>query len=196
MYIFCLSIGPAFGQSTLPDSSNHSWFAGSSVFMLGNLLPNPPSFYQLNIGYRITPKDVISIEAITWKYGAPLGIHYGPSFESESEKYPGSIREIGVGPVYQRFLWKNLYTSLQAIPFRRRYLDETGQTIQKGFQLFMTLRAGYHLPIFKNRFFVEPSIAGTCWPISTNVPTNFADQDKKWPKYFLFEPGLHFGVKF
>jgi hypothetical protein len=45
------------------------YFIGSSFFMLGNFIPddpNPPDFVQLNFGYRITPKDVISIEAKTW----------------------------------------------------------------------------------------------------------------------------------
>ena len=62
--------------------------------------------------------------------------------------------------------------------------------------LFMTYRLGYHVQLFKNRFFIEPSVAMTHWPVKTNVPESFARLDSKWPSYFLFEPGLHFGVKF
>jgi hypothetical protein len=192
-----LNIGILFAQQNSKGSSaDYKNYVGSSAFVLGNFAPNPPSFYQINFGYWFTPKDVISIEAITWKYDAPLGIPYGSSYGDESENYPGSIREYGIGVVYQRFLWKGLYTSLQILPFKRIYLDQDNRTIQKGFQLFSTLRIGYHIPFFKNRFFVEPSIAATFWPITTNVPQSFKVKDNKWNKYFLFEPGLHFGFKF
>ncbi|MDZ4667450.1 MAG: cyclic nucleotide-binding domain-containing protein [bacterium] len=60
----------------------------------------------------------------------------------------------------------------------------------------MALRLGYHLKFFNNRFFIEPSFAGTHWPVNTNVPAGFAIKEKKWPNYFLVEPGLHFGFKF
>jgi hypothetical protein len=75
-------------------------------------------------------------------------------------------------------------------------VNEEGEKIQNGFQLFLTGRVGYHIRLFKDRFFLEPSIAVTYWPINTNVPESFAEVEKKWPNYFLFEPGLHFGVKF
>ena len=195
LFIGVVSISVAQGQQN-QDSVYRRFYVGSSAFMLWNFAVDPPSFYQLNFGYRITPRDVISIEAITWRYSAPLGIPYGASYGSKSEDYPGTIREYGMGVVYQRFLWKNLYSSLQMVPFRRLYRDENNNTIQKGFQLFMTLRLGYHVPLFKNRFFIEPSLAATHWPLSTNVPEGFAEKDKKWPNYFLLEPGLHFGIKF
>lgn len=181
-------------QNSETDSSR--CYIGSSAFMLVSLTPASASFYQLNFGYWLSFRDVISLEAITWKYDAPLGIPYGPSMGDSSEKYPGSIREYGVGIVYQRFLWKGLYSSLQALPLRRVYQDEYNKTIGKGFQLFSTFRLGYHIRLARNRFFIEPSIAATCWPISTHVPASFAEKDKKWPRYFLFEPGLHLGFKF
>jgi hypothetical protein len=192
-----LSLGTLFAQPAPKDACpSYRCFVGSTAFVLGNLAPDPPSFYQLNIGYRITPKDVISLEAITWTYKAPLGIPYGPSKGDERENYPGSIREYGVGITYQRFLWKGLYASLQVIPLKRIYRDENDQTIQKGFQLFSTFRIGYHIPLFKNRLFIEPSLASTFWPVSTNVPQSFAAKDAKWNRFFLFEPGLHFGLNF
>ena len=164
--------------------------------MAMNLLPDPPSFYQLNVGYWLTPRDVISVEAITWTYRHPLGIPYGPSQYSAAEEFPGHIREYGVGVAYQRFLWKGLYAQAHATPLRKRYVnEETGRTTH-GFQLFLTARAGYHVRLFQDRFFVEPSVACTHWPISTNVPEAFAAKESKWPNYFLFEPGLHIGMKF
>jgi hypothetical protein len=45
------------------DSTYKKCFVGSTFAMLGNLLPeNKPDFVQLNLGYRLTGKDVISLE--------------------------------------------------------------------------------------------------------------------------------------
>jgi hypothetical protein len=166
--------------------------------MLMNLAPlsNPPSFYQLNYGYRATPNDVLSVEAITWRYHAPLGIPWGPSYDAPEEAYPGSVRSYGVGVAYQRFLWRGLYSAVHALPLRQIYYDTAGEKLGSGFQLFLTLRVGYHLELFSNRFFLEPSVACTYWPINTNLPDSFQKKESKWPNYFLLEPGLHFGVKF
>lgn len=183
-------------QPPKPANPYYRCYVGSSAFVLGNLAPNPPAFYQLNVGYRLTPQDVVSLEAITWTYDAPLGIPYGPSYGDEKERYPGSVREYGIGVAYQRFLWRGFYASLQALPLRRVYRDANNQTIGTGFQLFSTFRLGCHVPLFKNRFFIEPSLAATAWPISTNVPPGFASKDRPWNRYFLFEPGLHLGIKF
>ena len=183
-------------QPGKPDSTYRRHFIGSSMFVFANLLPDPPSFYQLNYGYRLTPQDVFIIEAITWTYHAPLGIPYGSSYESPDESYPGSIRSYGVGVAYQRYLWKNFYSTLHATPFLQEYLNSDHEKIQEGFQLFLTFRFGYHVKLFKNRFYLEPSIAFTHWPINTNLPESFARIENKWPNYFLFEPGLHFGIKF
>jgi hypothetical protein len=105
------------------------------------------------------------------------------------------VREYGVGVAYQRSLWKGVYASLAAVPFWRQYHDPQGEKIGDGLQLFLTLRAGYHLRLI-NRVFLEPSIAFTSWPVATHVPAGFAAQDEKWPSFFLFEPGLHAGVVF
>lgn len=194
--ILSLSVSLAFCQEEIPQLSYKKNFIGSSLFTISNLLPDPPSFYQLNYGHRLTAKDALIVEAITWTYKAPLGIPYGPSFESPDEQYPGHVKEIGVGMAYQRFLKKKFYSTIHATPLLQKYYDMEEQKIQNGFQLFMTLRFGYHLSFFKDRFFIEPSVAFTHWPIKTNVPEAFAALDSKWPNYFLFEPGLHFGVKF
>ena len=169
---------------------------GSSFFMAGNLFPEPPSFYQLNYGYALSPKNVILVEAITWKYQFPIGIPYGPSFDSPGEEYPGAARGYGIGVGYKRFHWKNLYTTVQATPFLQKYLDEEDVKIQNGFQLFLQLRLGYRFEFFNHRFYIEPSVVCNYWPINTNVPESFAVVESEWPNYFLFEPGLHFGFKF
>jgi len=194
LYIFSFSV--VHSQENKEQTSDKTRFLGSSLFVLANFLPDPPSFYQLNYGYRLTPKDTIVIEAITWEYTAPLGIPYGPSFESKKEKYPGYVKDIGIGLAYQRFIHKIFFTSIHLTPFRQQYFDQNNEQIQVGFQLFLTLRFGYHLMLFNDSFFIEPSIAFTHWPINTNVPNSFKEKDNNWPNYFLFEPGLHFGMKF
>lgn len=197
--VLVLAVSSVYGQKTEQDSTYRKFYVGSTFAMLGNFIPNdpnPPDFVQLNFGYRITPKDVISIEAKTWKYAWPLGIPYGTSFQSPEEKYPGYIRTFGVAFVYQRFLWKGAYAAVHAMNALQKYVDEDNNKIQNGYQLFMTYRLGYHFQLFKNRFFIEPSVAITHWPINTNVPESFAKLENKWPNYFLFEPGLHFGYKF
>jgi hypothetical protein len=170
-------------------------FVGSSAFVLANLMPNPPSFYQLNYGWWLTMRDVVSIEAITWTYHAPLGIPYGPSKGSPDEAYPGYVRGYGVGLAYQRFLWRDWYSAIHAAPLFQKYVNGQNRPIQSGFQLFLTLRLGYHVRLFSDRFFLEPSVAFTHWPINTNVPEAFRARDSRWPTYFLFEPGLHLGIK-
>ena len=136
------------------DSTNRRYFVGSSFFMLGNFSSkNRPDFVQLNFGYRVTPKDVVSIELKTWKYAWPLGIPYGKSYEAPEEKYPGYIRSHGFAFAYQRFLWRGLYVAAHAMNSFQKYYTEDNKKIQNGYQLFMTYRLGYHIPLFKNRFF-------------------------------------------
>ncbi len=191
--VMCMSL--TFSQQTNQDSTYKKFYVGSTFTMLGNFVPGPaPKFVQLNIGYRITPKDVISIEAKTWNYHWPLGIPYGKDYEAPAEKYPGYAKEFGIGIVYQRFLWKGAYASVDASNMSVNYMDENNKKIQNGYTLFMTYRLGYHFQFFKNRFFIEPSIAMTHWPVKTNVPESFARLEDDWPNYFLFEPGLHFGI--
>jgi hypothetical protein len=178
-----------------PDGVFRRHFVGSSAFVMANLMPDPPSFYQLNYGYWLTKGDVLSLEAITWTYDAPLGIPYGPSKGSPDEAYPGYVRAYGVGLAYQRFLWKDSYSAIHAAPMFQKYIDEQNEKIQNGFQLFLTLRLGYHIRLFSDRFFMEPSVAFTHWPINTNLPESFRARESRWPNYFLFEPGLHLGFK-
>ncbi len=195
MIVMCITL--AFSQKTEQDSTYRKFYVGSTFTMLGNFVAGPaPKFVQLNAGYRITPKDVISIELKTWEYSWPLGIPYGKSYEAPEEKYPGHVKEFGIGIVYQRFVWKGAYASIDAGNMFVKYMDENNKHIQNGYTLFMTYRLGYHFQFFKNRFFIEPSISMTHWPIKTNVPESFANLEDNWPNYFLFEPGLHFGVKF
>ena len=173
------------------------YFISSTPFMLANLLPKPPHFAQLNFGARLTARDTLIVEAITWRYPAPLGIPYwNPLFENSNAEFPGFARDIGVGLAYQRFWWKGLYTTVHATPFVQTYHRRSGALIQTGFQLFVVARVGWHFDLFDQRLFIEPSMAATSWPINTNLPPGFQAEEDKWPKVFFPEPGLHIGVQF
>jgi hypothetical protein len=192
-----VAVGADPNDDELDSEGRRRHFVGTSLFMAFNPLFDPsPSFYQLNAGWRVTPRDSVSVEAITWKYQAPLGIPWGQDYGDDALDFPGSVRDVGVGAAYQRFWWKGLYSQVHLLPMAHTYQDEDGERIQTGFFLFTTLRAGYHIGLWRDRVFVEPSIACTWWPIETNVPAGFAAAAEPWPRYFLAEPGLHAGVSF
>jgi hypothetical protein len=186
-------------QYSKQDSTFKRWFVGSTLFILGNLAPtNPPDFAQLNIGYRITGRDVITLEPKTWKYSWPNGIHpfLNKSYGKPEEEFPGYVREYGLSVSYQRFLWKGLYTKLNVMPTLQTFVSDEGNKKGNGFQIFNTYRAGYHIKLFKDRFFIQPSIAITHRAYHTKMPDGFKQLDDKWPKFILGEPGFHFGFNF
>lgn len=176
--------------------TDRKYFVGSTLFMLANLVddPEPPKYYQLNFGHRLTPKDIISLEIITWNYYEPLGVPYAE--KATASNFPGKIQAYGAGLAYKRFIWRNTYAQIHSTLLHQNYLGEDGNKIRSGLQLFNTLRLGYQFRLFKNRFFIEPSIAMTFWPVNTNLPASFQIEENKWNRYFLGEPGLHFGFNF
>lgn len=190
----CLNVS---AQYTIQDSTSKRNFIGSTFFVLGNFAQtNKPDFAQLNFGYRLTEKDVVSLELKTWKYSWSLGIPYGDSYEAAEEKFPGYIREYGFAIAYQRFLWKGLYAGVHVMNAWQSFVDEDNQKIDNGFQIFNTYRLGYHIKLFKNRLFIEPSIAVTHRLYHTKMPEKFKQLDDKNSKFFFGEPGLHFGFNF
>lgn len=189
---------PLHAQYAKTDSSYKKWFVGSTMFLLGNLdKVNPPGFIQLNAGYRLTGKDVISLELITWKHAWPLGINpfFNEAYGTAAEKYPGFIREHGFGLAYQRYFWKCLYAAVHVAPMWQTYKNENGNKVGDGFIIFNTYRVGYHVKLFKDRIFIEPSLGIAGRPYYTEMPDGFKQKDDKWPKWTP-EPGLHFGINF
>lgn len=184
-------------QYSTQDNTFKRCFIGSSAFMLMNFDANDrPDFVQLNLGYRLTDKDVVSLELKTWKYTQSLGIPYGKYFTNPAEDFPGYIREYGFALTYQRFLWKGLYTGVHVMNAWQTFVDNDNQKIDDGFQIFNTYRVGYHVKLFNDRFFIEPSVAITHRPFHTEMPESFKIYDDKWSKFFFGEPGLHFGFNF
>lgn len=189
---------PLKAQYAKQDSTYKKHFVGSTLFMLGNLAPtNPPSFVQFNLGYRITGRDVVSFELITWKYAWPLGMNpfFNDLYGQPEEKFPGYVREYGIALAYQRYFWKGLYAAQHVMPTYQIFKDENGNKVDNGFQLFCTTRIGYHIKLFNDRWFIEPSLGIAFRPYYTEMPDGFKQQDDKWPKWTP-EPGLHFGFNF
>lgn len=177
-------------NESIKQTIEHRHSIGASLWMTMNLFPESADYGLLTYGYRLTEKDRIFAEFNTWKYSEPMGT-YGDS----KEMYPGMVRTYGIGVGYQRFHWKGLHTSVAATPFIKQYFDEDDKKIQKGFQLYLQLIAGYRLEFFNHRLFVEPAYAIKYWPVDTNVPDDFAKVEKGTPKTIL-EPSLNFGFKF
>lgn len=195
-----VSTTAVFGQKmeVEQDTTFRKFFLGSTLFMLGNFgETNRPDFVQLNLGYRINPKNSVSIELKTWKYAWSLGIPFGESFQAPELEFPGYIREFGFAIAYQHFWWKGLYSAVHIMNAHQTFVDSNGDKIKNGYQMFNTYRLlGYQFKFFKNRFFIEPSIAVTHRPFQSKMPDGFATLNNKWPSYFVGEPGLHFGFNF
>ncbi|XCF04949.1 hypothetical protein ABI125_09445 [Tamlana crocina] len=185
-------------QYTKEEINKHPCIIGSTAFVLMNFVPDDesPNFAQLNIGYRISTKDVVSLELKQWRYFEPLGIPWGSSKADPNENFLGYIREKGFAITYQRFLWKGLYAAVHVMSAWQDFINQNDKKIDSGFQIFNTYRIGYHFNFFKKRFFIEPSLAITHRPYHTEMPVGFKQQDDKWSKFFFAEPGLHFGFNF
>lgn len=195
---FSTSLKAQYAQT---DSSYKKWFAGTSLFVLfGNLLEdvNPPHFAQLNIGYRLTGKDMIQIAPKTWKYAWPNGIHpfLNKAYKKPAERFPGYVREFGVTVSYTRFVWKGLFAQLDAMPTWQLFVHQNGRKADNGFQLFNSYRVGYHIKLFKDRFFFQPSVCVTHRAYHTRLPGGFKELDDKWSKFIFPEPGLNVGFNF
>ena len=195
---FVLMTITTFQLKAQQDSNYKRYYIGSSLYLLGNFIPNdpnPPQYFQLNFGYRITPKDVVSFEFKRSIYAWPLGIPFGPSFDAPGLNYPGHARILAPTLGYQRFWWKGAYTSVYALNAFEKYIDANKKKIGNGYTLYLNFHLGYQFKFFKNRLFFEPAIGCSYWPVRTNVPEPFKAAEKKWPNYFI-QPGLHFGFNF
>lgn len=184
-------------QTTRQDSIFKKWYVGSSLLMLGNFdKVNNPEYIQINAGYRITPKNVVSIEFKRSVYSFPLGIPFGSSsFDASGENYPGHARILAPTLGYQHFWWKGIYTTVYGLNAFEKYMDRDNNKIGNGYTLYLNFHLGYQFNFFKNRLFFEPAIGCSYWPIRNNVPESFKKAEEKWPNYFI-QPGLHFGYNF
>jgi hypothetical protein len=163
--------------------------------------PTNTQHIELHVKRNIDDKNIIGLKFATWRLFQPMGILWWDGLldkvESETEFYPGHVRESGVGVSYQRMLWKGLFATVEVLPQFKTYLDEEGEKIGNGFKLYNSFHLGYHLAFGKKkRFFVEPQVHSQFWVFDTNTPDAFKQLDDKWRYYFLFEPNIYLGLKF
>jgi hypothetical protein len=92
-------------------------------------------------------------------------------------------------------LWKGAYITIQSLNAFEKYYDNNKKIIGDGYTMYIDSYVGYQFRFFKNRFFFEPGIGVSYWPLRTNVPESFEAIDKKWPNYFV-QPNLDFGFNF
>lgn len=200
---FALSFTSMFGQTNRNESIETSieriFSVSTSYLSFANFGEEKTNthHYELHVGYKLTPKDRIGIKLATWKMFAPMGMPMQEQLKfDENNFYPGRLRESGIGVTYQRMLWKGLFATIEMLPQIKTYIDENDKKIGNGFKLYTTYHIGYHISLFKNRVFLEPQIHCNYWPIDTNTPESFKQEDDKWNNYFLFEPNLYIGFKF
>lgn len=183
-------------QNVKQDGIGKKWFIGSTLYLLGNFTEkHNPEYIQLNVGYRITPKDVIHFRFKRSVYDWPLGTPWGKIFDGTEDTYPGHARILAPTLGYQRFWWKGVYTSVFALNAFEKYMDQSGQKIGNGYTLYLDFYLGYQFKFFKNRFFFEPSLGISYWPVRTSVPESFKTIENRWPNYFI-QPGFDFGFNF
>jgi len=202
LFILCVLLSiTAIGQQNEKTPAPYHKFSVSTTYLtFANFGPEETNIhmYEFHLGYKITSKDKIEIKVATWRLFEPMGIPFGdPLLQKESEWYPGKIRESGIGITYQRLLWKGLFAAVEILPLKKTYLDENNKKLDDGFKLYTSYHLGYHVPLFKNRLFLEPQIHCNYWPINTKGPQGFEEKETKWNKnYFLFEPNIYIGVNF
>lgn len=183
-------------QTAKKDSTFRRWYIGSTLYLLGNLdNRNNPEYIQINAGYRITPKDVLLLRFKRSIYSWPLGIPFGPDFDAPGLNYPGHAQILAPTIGYQRFWWKGVYTSIHALNAFETYFNQQKDKIGNGYTLYLDFYLGYQFKFFKNRFFFEPAIGISYWPIRSNVPDAFKAVEQRWPNYFI-QPGFDFGFNF
>lgn len=183
-------------QNAEQDSTQRKWYVGSTLYLLGNLTKkHNPEYVQINVGYRITPKDVVSFRFKRSVYDWPLGTSWGKIIDGKEDTYPGHARILAPTLGYQRFWWKGAYTSVQALNAFEKYMDVNDKKIGNGYTLYLDFYLGYQFKFLKNRFFFEPALGVSYWPIRTNVPESFKAVEKNTPNYF-FQPGFDFGFNF
>ena len=133
LFFFTLS---AFAQTTLPDGKEievaHKYRVSIPYINLADNIGdwnNRTSIrmIELHVKRNLDNKNIIGVKFATWRLFQPMGILWSDGIldklESESEFYPGHLRETGIGISYQRMLWKGLFATVEVLPQFQTYMD-------------------------------------------------------------------------
>ncbi len=156
---------------------------------------------EFHMKRNLDNKNIIGVKFATWRLFQPMGITWWDGIidkiETESEFYPGFVRETGIGITYQRMIWKGLFATVEVLPQFQTFLDLDGNKMGNGFKIYNSYHLGYKISIGKKkRFFIEPQVHCQHWMFGNNAPDEFKQLDDKWGRYFLFEPNIYLGVNF
>ncbi|MUU77683.1 hypothetical protein [Winogradskyella endarachnes] len=211
LLIICLSLFTfnAFAQQ-ISESSNQSdnelkYRVSFPAIILSNIgdggKRTNTQHIELHVKRELDAKNIVGVKFATWRLFQPMGIQWWDGLtdkiDTETEFYPGYLRETGIGISYQRMLWKGLFASVEVLPLYKTYLDLNDKKIANGFKLYNSYHIGYHFAFGKKKqFFIEPQFHCNVWHFDTNTPDSFKQLDNKWDSYFLFEPNLYIGIKF
>ena len=208
--IICLSLFTFHGfAQQISESSNQSdnelkYRVSFPAIILSNIgdggKRTNTQHIELHVKRELDAKNIFGVKFATWRLFQPMGIQWWDGLtdkiDSETEFYPGYLRETGVGISYQRMLWKGLFASVEVLPLYKTYLDLDDKKIANGFKLYNSYHIGYHFAFGKKKqFFIEPQFHCNVWHFDTNTPDSFKQLDNKWDSYFLFEPNLYIGIK-
>lgn len=201
----------AFAQKNSPEGKEtevaHKWRLSIPYFIITDPIGGgwndrtSTQMVELHIKRNLDNKNIIGLKFATWRLFQPMGILWWDGLldklETESEFYPGHVRETGIGITYQRMLWKGLFATAEVLPQYQTYLDLDGNKLGNGFKLYNSFHLGYHISIGKKkRFFIEPQIHSQFWMFGNNAPDGFKQLNDKWRNYFLFEPNIYIGINF
>lgn len=156
---------------------------------------------ELHIKRNLDNKNILGVKFASWRLFQPMGITWWDGLldklETESEFYPGHVKERGIGITYQRMLWKGLFATVEVLPQFQTYMDLDGNKIGNDFKLYTSYHLGYHIEFGKKKhFFIEPQINCMYWMFDNNAPDGFKELDDKWRNYFLLEPQIYLGWNF
>ena len=185
----------------------HKWRVSTPFFILTDPLGGgwndrtSTQMIELHVKRNLDNKNIIGLKLATWRLFQPMGIQWWDGLldklDTESEFYPGHVRESGIGITYQRMLWKRLFATVEVLPQFQTYLDLDGNKLGNGFKLYNSFHLGYHIAFGKKkRFFIEPQVHINQWMFDNNSPAGFKEFDDKYGNVFWFEPNLYFGWKF
>ncbi|WP_456462916.1 hypothetical protein [Reichenbachiella sp.] len=212
LLLFCTL--SAFAQTNSPDSEKaevaYKWRVSLPYFIITDRIGKnfgdwdartSTQMIELHVKRNLDNKNIIGLKLATWRLFQPMGIQWWDGLldklETESEFYPGHVRESGIGITYQRMLWKGLFATVEVLPQFQTYLDLDGNKLGNGFKLYNSYHLGYYFALGKKkRWFIEPQVHCQHWMFDNNAPDGFKELDDKWANYFLFEPNIYVGFNF
>lgn len=191
----------AFAQINPPVDKEadvaHKWRVSTPYFIITDPIGGgwndrtSTQMVELHVKRNLDNKNIIGLKFATWRLFQPMGIQWWDGLldklETESEFYPGHVRETGIGITYQRMLWKGLFATVEVLPQFQTYMDLDGNKLGNGFKLYNSYHLGYHIALGKKkRFFIEPQVHCQHWMFDNNAPPGFKELDDKMEKLLSF----------